>query len=213
MNPMLLVPLLLPLWAGGVAAGEEPFSDLDLLASWMTGSFSSAEQAAADSAYFDIRLEMAPIWPERTEGRWLYVEQAAAPALDRPYRQRIYHLTQGSGGWFRSEVYLIPDPLRFAGAWREPARFDALAPDSLEVREGCAVLLRRTGDGAFSGSTLGAGCASDLRGASYATSEVTVRADRLVSWDRGFDAGGTQTWGAEGGGYIFLRTDPGGAPR
>lgn len=38
------------------------FSDLDTLASWMNGSFSSAEQATNDSDYFDVRLQMIPIW-------------------------------------------------------------------------------------------------------------------------------------------------------
>lgn len=180
-------------------------SELDLLVGWMTGSFSSAEQAAADSSYFDIRLEMVPIWTDRTDGRWLYVEQAAASDPERPYRQRIYCVTQGSQGWFRSEVYTLPDPDRFSGAWRDPAVFAVLAPDSLEVRDGCAVLLRRTGDDSFAGGTLGSGCGSDLRGAVYATSEVTLQPDRMVSWDRGFDGQGRQVWGATGGGYVFQR--------
>ena len=29
--------------------------------------------------------------------------------------------------------------------------------------------------------------------------------DRLLSWDRGFDAAGKQVWGAEKGPYEFLR--------
>ena len=37
---------------------------------WMVGSFSSAAQAAADESYFDIRLEMVPIWTERRDATW-----------------------------------------------------------------------------------------------------------------------------------------------
>ena len=48
--------------------------DLEVLLSQMIGSFSSAEQAADDEDYFDIRLEMVPIWPDRQDGYWLYVE-------------------------------------------------------------------------------------------------------------------------------------------
>jgi len=91
----------------------------------MTGSFSSEEQATADSSYFDIRLQMARIWSERTEG--------------------------------------------------------------------------------FVGGTEGKGCASDLRRATYATSEVVVKLDHLTSWDRGFDKSDRQVWGAEKGGYVFLK--------
>jgi len=48
--------------------------DGEILADWMTGSFSSAAQAEADSAFFDIRLEMVRIRPDLTDATWLYVE-------------------------------------------------------------------------------------------------------------------------------------------
>jgi hypothetical protein len=181
--------------------------ELDTLATWMTGSFSSAQQATADSAFFDIRLEMARTWSGQRDGYWLYVEQAAAESLEQPYRQRVYHLTDGRDGSVRSEVYEIPDPLRFAGKWRSPAPLDGLSPDSLVRRDGCAVVLRRQPDSTFSGSTVGTECVSSLRGAAYATSEVSVRPDRLESWDRGFSATGAQVWGATEGPYVFRRMD------
>ena len=41
------------------------------LAGWMTGTFSSREQALADpDNYFEVRLVMAPIWTERDDGPW-----------------------------------------------------------------------------------------------------------------------------------------------
>lgn len=177
------------------------------LQEWMTGSFSSAAQAREDSSYFDIRLEMVPIWTDREDGPWLYVEQAAATNLERPYRQRVYQLSVDRDGRYRSEVFTLPDPLRFAGAWRSEDALASLTPDSLEVRRGCAVLLTGSG-GQYAGSTVEDQCESNLRGASYATSEVTVSEDRIVSWDRGFDGSATQVWGAEGGPYVFLRTEP-----
>ncbi len=57
----------------------------------------------------------------------------------------------------------------------------------------------------FEGSTVGEGCASSLRGTSYATSEVFVADGVLASWDRGFDPRGRQVWGATAGPYLFLR--------
>jgi len=191
--------LALVLLLSAPAAGD----DLETLADWMTGSFSSQAQAEADSDYFDIRLEMTEIWPQRDDGVWLYVEQAAASSLDKPYRQRVYRLTEEPGGILRSEVYSIPEPLRFAGAWRNEEPLSDLSPTDLEVRQGCAVLLRRADDGVFAGSTDGTGCSSKLRGAAYATSEVRVTSDRIESWDRGFAAGGEQAWGAEKGPYLF----------
>jgi hypothetical protein len=34
---------------------------------------------------------------------------------------------------------------------------------------------------------------------------VTIWPDRLISWDRGWNDKGQQVWGAEKGGYIFVK--------
>ena len=171
----------------------------------MTGSFTSTTQSEAlPDDFFDIHLYMQPIWTGRRDGIWLYVEQAAASNLERPYRQRVYHLHATSEGP-RSDVYELPgDPLRFAGAWRTPERLDEVERDELVERSGCSIFLRRSGD-AFEGATRGDGCSSSLAGAAYATSEVTITRDVLTSWDRGFDATGEQVWGATAGAYEFVR--------
>ena len=185
-----------------------PAQDLAVLAEWMSGSFSSQEQAEEDSSFFDIRLTMVPVWTDRTDGHWLYVEQAVATHLEKPYRQRVYHLTQVDDTTFNSEVYTMSEPLRFARAWGQPEFFAILTPDSLTTREGCAISLVKQADGSFAGSTTGENCKSDLRGASYATSEVRITASALYSWDRGFDAERKQVWGAETGGYLFKKIVP-----
>ncbi|MBY0307232.1 MAG: chromophore lyase CpcT/CpeT [Phycisphaerales bacterium] len=183
---------------------------LDTLASWMAGSFDSAEQAAADKSYFDIRLHMTPIWTERPGAnagsvRWLYVERATADQQARPYRQRIYRVSALGGGAFRSDVFEFPgDPLAFAGAWKNPALFASLKEDQLVGRAGCAVMLTDRAD-AFVGGTHEHDCISTLRGAAYATNETTVTADALISWDRGFDESGKQVWGATRSGYVFRK--------
>jgi len=187
-----------------VPAGAADPPGLDTVAAWMTGSFSSAAQAAADPEFLDIRLEMAPIWPGSSEVRWLYVEQAAADRLDAPYRQRVYRLREIERGLIESEIYTIAGPERVVGAGHAAAARERLTPAGLTVRDGCAVYLKWTGD-AFAGSTLGTLCASDLRGAAYATTLVTLSDGRLASWDRGFDAAGTQVWGSEKGPYVFVR--------
>lgn len=179
--------------------------NLTTLSAWMTGSFSSAAQATSDSSFFDIRLEMCPIWPEKAGEHWLYVEQAAAAYLDRPYRQRVYRLVEQSDGVIRSEVYAIDNPLRFAGAWKTPEMFAGLTPDSLLERDGCAVLLERLNSHTFSGSTVEDHCGSTHRGATYATSEVTITPEQVISWDRGFNKEDEQVWGAVKGGYIFQK--------
>jgi len=68
-----------------------------------------------------------------------------------------------------------------------------------------AMLLSPVADGAFAGSTLSRMCGSSLRGATWASSEVVITADGMVSWDRGWDDTGAQVWGAEKAGYRFDR--------
>lgn len=171
----------------------------------MSGHYTSAAQALDDSArFFELHLTTVPIWAERLDGPWLYVEQAAAWSLEQPYRQRVYHLVETADG-VRSDVYELPgDPHLFAGARGSPEDFGSLGPEELLLRDGCSIELRRTAEG-FQGSTVGEGCASSLRGASSATSEVFVAVGILASWDRGFDPRGRQVWGATAGPYLFLR--------
>ena len=186
-------------------APAAPDMEVLMLAQCLVGSFSSAEQADRDPEYHDITLETVRIWPMNEEGVWLYVEQAAAESRDKPYRQRVYHLTRLNDLAFSSEIYLLPDEAAMVGAWNDPARFDALSPANLSVKEGCAVELERVNDWTFAGSTREQDCPSELHGASYATSEVTITPSWIESWDRGYDEEGTQVWGASQGAYRFVK--------
>ncbi|MCU0756932.1 MAG: chromophore lyase CpcT/CpeT [Xanthomonadales bacterium] len=194
--------VLLAACAATPTAMPDPAGEVaDLLA----GSYSSQSQSETDKAFFDVRLGMRRIWPERAGEHWLYVEQAMATTLDRPYRQRVYRIEATDGGAI-SHVYTLPgDPLRYAGAHRDPVRLAGLTPAELEERRGCAIHLVRHQDGSYAGATRERECPSDLRGASYATSEVVLSAERLDSWDRGYDRDGKQVWGAVTGAYRFDR--------
>jgi hypothetical protein len=171
----------------------------------MTGSFSSQEQAQADTNFKDIRLEMVQIWQNHGDGFWLYVEQAAAGELDTPYRQRVYHVTQLSDSTIESAVYTIPNPLRFAGEWKGKNPLRTLTPDSLLSRTGCAVILTKQVGNIFVGATESLTCDSDLFGATFATSIVMITENQIYSWDRGFDITGNRVWGSKAGGYIFKK--------
>jgi len=175
---------------------------LSELTEFMTGHFNSEKQSVSDTNYYNISLEMAPIWEDRTDGKWLYVEQAVATMKDKPYRQRVYHLKQLMHDKFVSLVYKINDEENFIGAWQNPEKFNSLTSDILTEREGCEVYLNYK-DGVYFGSTNGKNCLSTMRGARYATSQVTITKNKIVSWDQGFDAGGKQVWGAQKGAYVF----------
>lgn len=180
-------------------------ADLDRLVGFMIGSFDSSAQAAIDPDYRDIHLHMARVFQERTDGCWLYVEQAVATAPEKPYRQRVYRVHEEAGG-FVSDVYTLPgDPLRFTGTWRDPSLFQGVTVESLSLKDGCSIHLHVRPDGSFAGSTDGSMCPSELRGAKFATSKVEITQALLSSWDQGFDASGKQVWGAEKGPYQFVK--------
>ena len=177
---------------------------LEQLAYTMAGSYSSAEQAKTDSSYFEIELEMVRIWPKRRDGAWFYVEQATATSKEKPYRQRVYHLREVNDSTFVSRILTIKGGASFFGAYKDPVKLAALSSDSLVGLEGCDITLQRRGN-SYVGSTVEGRCPSTREGAMYTTSEVTLYPDRMVSWDRGWDAKGKQVWGAVKGGYVFIK--------
>lgn len=200
--------LIVLLLVSSVAISQRKLTVKDLISvrERMTGFFTSEAQHAADSSnFFNIHLHMVHIWKGKPGGYWLYVEQAAAASLDKPYRQRIYQLSLLNDTTIISQVFEFNNPLRFAGAWQSPQLFNQLTPDSLISRPGCAIHLMRNTNGDYWGSTPGKACKSSLRGASYATSEAWIYRDKLVTWDRGWSEDNKQVWGAEKGGYEFIK--------
>ena len=179
---------------------------LEALFALMQGSFNSEKQSIADTTYYNISLHMYPIWKDK--GKWLYVEQAMNSAQDKPYRQRIYEVKRNKSGNLASYVYTIAADSLWIGKWKNPAAFDALKPDQLNLRQGCEVILEKQDDGTFKGSTQYGTCESSLRGASYAMSAVKITKKGIESWDQGFDSEGKQVWGATEGGYAFDKLEP-----
>jgi len=178
--------------------------ELNQLEQLLSGSFSSELQSKEDTSYFNISLVMLPIWTNRTDGKWMYVEQAMATKLDKPYRQRVYHLQHSGKNTFTSDIYTIKNALTYAGLQNDKSKLEKLSFDSLELKDGCTVTLKNN-NGVFAGGTDGRSCPSDLRGAKYATTKITLKKGELISWDQGFDANDKQVWGATKGGYIFIK--------
>jgi hypothetical protein len=179
--------------------------DLKHLAGMMAGEFSSEKQALADKDYLHIILSMTPVMEDNPVGYWLYVEQAMASATDKPYRQRVYHLYLQDDLTVVSKVYELKNPDQYTGGWKDMTKLSVIEPDSLIDRQGCSIYLKKLDKNTYSGSTPGKECLSSLRGATYATSEVTISQGKMISWDRGWDREDKQVWGAEKGGYIFLK--------
>jgi hypothetical protein len=177
--------------------------DLRKLFKIMTGEFSSEQQSKDDSAFFHIKLRMKPI-TLNNDGYWFYVEQSMATMQEKPYRQRVYHLYIQDDTTIVSKVFEVKNSAQYIGGWNDVSKLKNITTDSLIDRQGCGIYLHKKNK-VFSGATPSKECLSSLRGATYATSEVTVYNDKLVSWDRGWNKNDKQVWGAVKGGYIFIK--------
>jgi hypothetical protein len=178
--------------------------ELGLLKTYMIGSFNSAIQAEADTNYFDIRLDMVPIWKDSKNGFWLYVEQAINKEDSKPYRQRVYHVEEIEKGIFQSTIYKMDSAHWFTGLARIPKLGSKLKKENIEILPGCALTLKLIGE-TFIGETKKGACLNAWGKAKYATSEVEMAANQMISWDRGWDENHEHVWGAENGGYIFVK--------
>ncbi|HRE78372.1 MAG TPA: chromophore lyase CpcT/CpeT [Flavobacterium sp.] len=200
MNYKIFTVFSLFLIIGCKSAQENKASDLEYLVKIMQGTYSSEKQSITDEEYFNISLRMIPIWKEK--GNYLYVEQAMFEKQESPYRVRIYKVSQRNNE-FVSEIYTLKNEKEWIGKWKTPEAFDTLSESDIELKPGCEVILKKQTDGTFIGQTGEKTCLSELRGASYASSKVTVTPTQILSWDQGFDKDGKQVWGAIKGGYVF----------
>jgi CpeT protein len=185
---------------------EKVSKKMKQLIKYMSGSFNSSLQSKKDKDFFDISLHVVPIWKEKEGESWLYVEQALTAKMAKPYRLRVYRLIQINDSTFMSEIYLLPHEMKYAGAWRDPRPLANLNSDSLIKKVGCEVyLVLDKGKKIYKGKTKERNCKSTLKGANYATTQVTITDFIMESWDRGYNESGEQVWGAVKSGYKFVK--------
>jgi CpeT protein len=178
-------------------------SELDALQNQMAGFYTSEAQSKADKDYYNISLRMTPIWKDK--GHYLFVEQALFDKQDKPYRVRVYKLSKNEKNQYVSEIFTIKNEKEWIGKWNTPKAYDALPLADIELKNGCEVVLEKLNKTTYKGQTGDKTCPSELRGAAFANSIVTVTDGKMVSWDQGFDKNGKQVWGAEKGGYEFVK--------
>ena len=191
-------------------AATQPVTLPEDYARTTTGRFSSAEQHAADSRYDVVEVAITRIWPQRTDGVWLYQEQAitsapgTTPAAARlkPYFQFVARVVEIAPGVLRRDNFRVRDGAKWLNLTPGDARLATLRPDDLAPAS-CHNRLERIATGVFVGGT--ESCTNNFRGAVMMESRSVATRDAYVNWDRGFAADGTRVWGPAGGGYIFKR--------
>ena len=183
------------------------FDAVGTLEQRLVGVFDSEQQSIDDPQYFAIQLITCPVDAPELGDHVVYVEQAVLENVGAPYRQRLYVL-EGDNVAETAEttVHALVDPDAAIGLC--DGALTTFEAEDVTLRNGCGVAMVWDADqDAFVGGTADTSCESTLNGASWATAEVLIGADRIHSWDRGFDASGDQVWGAEAGPYEFLRRD------
>jgi CpeT protein len=196
--------------SGGAGGSGADATSADAAFRMLTGRFDSKDQSMTDKSYYAVQLQTCVVAAPEIGSRVLYVEQALMTKLGSPYRQRLFVIEDaaGSPGTVESHVYDLAAPKAAIGLCEKNPSASFAAADAIE-QVGCTVRLTRDeASGAFVGGTEGKACASELNGASYATSKVTLHDDGMETLDQGFDASDMQVWGAVKGPYLFVRRTP-----
>jgi hypothetical protein len=174
------------------------------------GAFSSEAQHRADPRYDWVEARVVRIWPERTDGVWLYQEQAivSAPGLSpmaaraKPYFQFVARVTQIGSGVLRRDNFRVKDGAAWLGLTAADPRLARLSQADL-APPSCHNRVEKVSSGVFTGRT--ESCANSYKGAAWMQSLSVTMADVHVNWDRGFDLEGNRVWGPAAGGYVFRR--------
>ena len=201
---------------GVVGAPEElpPFSNnCQLCARWMEGSFTDANRDGSNGKTGTYWLHQARIWPSRSDGIWIYSEFVRDQATDSPLQQVVFRVNDNLAGGIVVKTYRLPgNPMRFLGDWRTPRMFNAIEPMNLKPQPGCRIDLKRDSSGALSGSGSGSECPSNLPGATYQQTGLTLGPMEIVLRLKGFDESGTQVFGTRSEGLTLERKNPSKAP-
>lgn len=215
---ILRLPSMLGVAAASLVATQASYAEdsastafLLELTTLSVGSFSTLDQARRDGRYGVAEAEIVRIWPERTDGVWLFQEQAllgeSAAKIDhamkaRPYFLRVVHSVETAPGVVTRTVHRLKDPARALGAWKLKAPLAGLSPADLEPSE-CSIVVERIAEKFWRSTS--AKCPNAYKGAAYAVSLGVSIDGQYANWDRGFAVDGTLVWGPASGGYVFKK--------
>lgn len=176
----------------------------------VTGTYSSAAQHRADPGYDEVEARIIRIWPDRTDGVWLYQEQAIITqdgltpeeARARPYFQFVARVTPIGNGLLRRDNFRVLARERWVGVTGGDVRLAALSPADLAPAS-CHNRIELISPGYWIGRT--ESCNNAFRGAASMESRSISTPAGFVNWDRGLALDGSHVWGPRSGGYVFDR--------
>lgn len=177
----------------------------------LIGTLSTVHQSLSDRRVPDVRMVTCPVTVTDAESApgvsFLYQEQAIALTPEQPYRQRFLRIApHPTSQSVESMAWKPPELASWVGLCQKP-----LAQRQVRLADLgsplCQIYLKPAGD-RFVGTTPPEGCPTNFRGATRSTNRIVLEANRMETWDRGYDAAGQQVWGAQDESYRFQRLDP-----
>lgn len=202
------------IFASGTAyAGESDIQialqhQIEEVVSHLEGAMDTSAQARANPKALDVRITTCKVNVDDTALNrpqiFLYQEQALSQRLSQPYRQRFLRIAPGINNFgVESAVFKPPTPKAWVGLCGKPETERVVQPKDLG-QSNCSVALQRSGE-TYIGETVAGGCPSSYKGAVRITNRIILHQAGMDTWDRGFDATGTQVWGAKDRPYQFRR--------
>lgn len=177
-----------------------------LYSDWFGGTYSTSEQVASDSQFFNIHLEIIPCTVADQSGHWYLLKSSFINDIDNPYRLEFYHFSEIDFGFINIDRYKFADSVIFKNDARDTLLLGNLTLNHLQKKERCSIVLSKLNE-SFAGSTMGKNCPSTLRKSSYAIIDIEISADDFYLWERGFNSKNKQVWGSSVDGHVFKKID------
>ena len=187
-------------------------SQLNTLATYLTGEFSNQQQAASQPAWFvNLRLWIRPVPIFTDDSVTLFAEQANVIKLNQPYRPRILRLRQRET--IEVEFYMFKDIATARGAGRDKSLIPQITPDKIKFLPNCTL---KVDSQPLSNGTSFETTPVSQEPCSVSYQDTTFQvflgfkatADELQTFDKGIDpTTGRGTWGALMGPYCFSKLE------
>lgn len=193
-----------------------PFSSqLLTLGEYLCGEFENKDQALAEPVwYVNLKMWQRPVPLFTEDSLTFFAEQANILSLEKPYRQRIMRLTEGTSeeAPIQIQYYMPKNSNTLSGGGANPIILKNLAIEELELLPGCIlnVKVEKSGFNTYKYITepaTNSRCSFTYEGNTvYVSLGFTAQKDEFLSFDKGIDpTTGSGTWGAVMGPYRYSK--------
>lgn len=178
-------------------------NQVDSVVSHLVGVMDTSAQAAKNPNKASVRMTTCKITITRAnESVYLYQEQALTKDLNQPYRQRFLEIIPTlEQETVESKSYKPLQPEALIGLCNKPESERILNLSDIG-QPVCSVFLKPSNDG-YIGETPPEGCPANVRGAVKITNTIILHSTGMDTWDKGYDAQGSQVWGAREDSYQY----------